>query len=248
MLVHLLSLLLLAFAVSLDGFGVGVTYGLRQIRIPLFSIVIIAICSGCVIWLSMLAGGWITSYLSPAVARFLGAFILIGIGCWALVQLHLSRKGRSAGEEPPEVARSGGVGGTDGAEEAGGVAGLDGRAPAAKEALATLVNIELKRFGVVIQILRTPQAADVDRSGNISSSEAVLLGLALSLDALGAGLGAAMLGFSPLLTAAFIALASGFFLMTGMRVGMRFASLPSARVFSVLPGLILIVMGITRLL
>jgi len=238
MLAHLLSLLLLAFAVSLDGFGVGVTYGLRKIRIPVFSIVIIAFCSGCVIWLSMLAGGWITSYLSPGIARFLGAFILIGIGCWALAQLHLSRKDRlDSGEQ--EAAETG---------EADKAAGLTGRSPVAKEALATLINIELKRFGVVIQILRTPQAADVDRSGYISSSEAVLLGLALSLDALGAGLGAAMLGFSPLLTAAFIALASGFFLMTGMRVGMRYASLPSVRAFSVLPGLILIVMGITRLL
>jgi putative sporulation protein YtaF len=232
MIVHLLPLLLLAFAVSLDGFGVGVTYGLRQIRIPVISVIIIAICSGCVIWLSMLAGNWITTFLSPAIARFLGAFILIGIGCWALAQLYLSRKERGEHERHDRKDDD----------------RLSMRSPVGDEALATLINIELKRFGLVIQILRTPQAADVDRSGTISSSEAVLLGLALSLDALGAGLGAAMLGFSPLLTAVFIALASGFFLLTGMRVGMRFASLSGVRAFSVLPGLILIVMGITRLL
>ncbi len=234
MIAHLLPLFLLALAVSLDGFGVGVTYGLRQIRIPVISVIIIAICSGCVIWLSMLAGGWITTFLSPAFARFLGAFILIGIGCWALAQLYLSRGERGTidtqdrpRQEDEQVSK---------------------RSPVADEALATLINIELKRFGLVIQILRTPQAADVDRSGTISSSEAVLLGLALSLDALGAGLGAAMLGFSPLLTAGFIALASGFFLLTGMRVGIRYASFTGVRAFSVLPGLILIVMGITRLL
>ncbi len=234
MIAHLLPLFLLALAVSLDGFGVGVTYGLRQIRIPVISVFIIAICSGCVIWLSMLAGGWITTFLSPAFARFLGAFILIGIGCWALVQLYMSRGERGAIDKQDRSRQD---------DER-----VSKRSPVGDEALATLINIELKRFGLVIQILRTPQAADVDRSGTISSSEAVLLGLALSLDALGAGLGAAMLGFSPLLTAVFIALASGFFLLTGMRVGIRFAAHTGVRAFSVLPGLILIVMGITRLL
>ena len=60
MLAHMVSLLALALAVSLDGFGVGVTYGLRGIRIPLASIAIIAVCSGAVIWLSMLAGGFLS--------------------------------------------------------------------------------------------------------------------------------------------------------------------------------------------
>jgi putative Mn2+ efflux pump MntP len=41
-----ISLLILAFAVSLDGFGVGVMYGLRKIRIPLVSIGIISLWSG----------------------------------------------------------------------------------------------------------------------------------------------------------------------------------------------------------
>lgn len=240
MLGHLLSLLLLAFAVSLDGFGVGVTYGLRKIRIPVISVLIIATCSGFVIWLSMLAGGYITEMLSPVFARFLGAFILIAIGVWALVQLRLNRRHNDDSETEQGGAE------TDGGADSTDVGSL--RSPVGEEALATLINIELKRFGLVIQILRTPQAADVDRSGAISSSEAVLLGIALSLDSLGAGLGAAMLGFSPVLTAVFIAFSSGFFLLTGMRVGIRYASLQGMRAFSVLPGIILIVMGITRLL
>ncbi|WP_372636321.1 manganese efflux pump, partial [Cohnella sp.] len=46
------SLLLLALAVSLDGFGVGVTYGLRGIRVPWVSIAIIAACSGLMLFIS----------------------------------------------------------------------------------------------------------------------------------------------------------------------------------------------------
>lgn len=46
MLSPLFSLLLLAFALSLDGFGVGITYGLRKMKIPLLSVLIISLCSG----------------------------------------------------------------------------------------------------------------------------------------------------------------------------------------------------------
>ncbi|MCZ8518319.1 MULTISPECIES: sporulation membrane protein YtaF [Paenibacillus] len=222
-----ISLLLLALAVSLDGFGVGVTYGLRRIRIPLLSIAIIAACSGGIIYVSMGIGVLLRNFVDPAGARMIGAVILIGIGIWALVQMLRQRgeeDGDDEGEEEPAV-------------------------PAAAPTTAKeIVYIELKRFGLVIQILRTPQAADVDRSGNISAYEATLLGVALSLDAFGAGVGAALLGFTPWLTAAVIAVASGTFLAVGLRIGYRYAGLPWVRKLAVLPGFVLIVMGIMKLL
>ena len=76
----------------------------------------------------------------------------------------------------------------------------------------------------------------------------VLLGFALSIDSFGAGLGAAMLGFSPLLTAVVISTVSGLFLLAGLRVGFRFAALEIMKALSVLPGIMLIVMGMMRLL
>lgn len=61
--------------------------------------------------------------------------------------------------------------------------------------------------------------ADMDNSGSISSAEAFLLGTALSLDAFGAGIGAAMMGFPPVPTAFLIALMSALFLRLGMWIG-----------------------------
>ncbi|MGF7032293.1 putative sporulation protein YtaF [Paenibacillus mucilaginosus] len=222
-----ISLLLLALAVSLDGFGVGVTYGLRRIRIPLLSIVIIAACSGGIIYASMGLGVLLRGFLNPSGAKLIGALIMIGIGIWALVQMMTQRdeEDPDSGEEKPAASTA-------------------GTPVSARE----ILYIELKRFGLVIQILRTPQAADVDRSGNISAYEATLLGVALSLDAFGAGVGAALLGFTPWLTAAVIALASGTFLAIGLRIGYRYAGLPWIRKLAVLPGFVLIVMGIMKLL
>jgi putative sporulation protein YtaF len=229
---HLASLLLLSFAVSLDGFGVGVTYGLRRIRIPIISVIIIACCSGLVIWLSMAVGGLITNYLSPVVARMIGASILIAIGLWALLQL----KRNQAQEEAD--AESG-----PGTEAS--IVSVESEYDAASG--RTLVSLELRQLGIVIQILRKPQVADVDKSGSISASEAVLLGVALSFDAFGAGLAAAMIGLQPTVTAIAIALSSAVFLVAGMRVGFKYAGWHGMQALSALPGMMLIVMGIIKL-
>lgn len=233
MFAHIASLLVLAFAVSVDGFGVGVTYGLRRIRIPLLSVVIIAICSGLVIFLSMLVGSWITGYLSPFAAKLIGAVVLVGIGTWALLQL--KRSGRDAGgeERSERIAE----------QETGADQELADRSHP-----VLVVIVELKRLGLVIQILRTPQAADVDKSGTISAAEAVMLGVALSFDAFGAGIGAAMIGLSPVLTPIMIAASSALFLLGGMRFGFRFSNWKGMQAVSVLPGILLIVIGICKLL
>lgn len=239
MLAHAASLLLLAFAVSLDGLGVGVTYGLRRIRIPVFSVVIISLCSGFVVWLSMQIGTVLAGYLSPDFASWVGAALLVLIGAWALIQHFRRDKGDAEGTETMADFRT----------AAKPESEADGGAPASDwETTKTIVILELKRLGLVIQILRTPQIADVDRSGIISASEAVLLGFALSLDSFGAGLGAAMVGFPPVLTALIICTSSGLFLLGGMQLGFRFAGMRGMQALSVLPGLMLIAMGIMKLL
>lgn len=220
-----ISLLLLACALSLDSFGVGVTYGLRKMKIPLSSILIICLCSGVVIMVSMQAGTLMTRFLSPSFTSFLGAVILIGIGCWSLIRAILRRFNKE------EVVQ----------ENA-----LESRA--VNETDKMLFSVELRKIGLVIHILRSPSAADMDHSGSISAQEAIWLGMALSLDSFGAGLGAAMLGYTPLLTATTIAAASGLFLIAGMQAGFRLAAFRIMEVFSVLPALLLIFMGMMKLL
>jgi putative Mn2+ efflux pump MntP len=252
---HFISLLALALALSLDGFGVGITYGLRRTKIPLVSIVVISICSGLVIALSMQVGVLLSHIVSADVASIVGAVILIGIGAWSLLQLIRKR-------DKEQLERDNGVG-----EGAGGIRSSTQASPEAQSkgrnqvlalelepsasggSLERMVfTLELRKLGVVIQILRSPSKADMDNSGSISVQEAMWLGIALSLDAFGAGLGAALLGFPTLWTALVIALFSGAFLSLGMRVGLRFAALRWMRRLSVLPALLLMIMGIMKLL
>lgn len=212
----MLTLLLLTFAVSLDGFGVGVMYGIRQIKVPIISIIIISLCSGIVMIASMHVGVWLLHLMSPDFAKKVGAIILIGIGIWAIIQF-LSHKNHDVAPQHPKNKQN-------------------------------EYRFEIKRLGLVIHILRTPSKADIDRSGSISAAEATFLGIALSLDAFGAGIGAALIGLSPWLSSLFIALSSGVFIWLGLQIGFLFASMNWIKKLSFLPGFILIMMGIFKLL
>ena len=213
---NIISLLILSLAVSLDSFSVGVTYGLRKVVIPLYSTVIISIASATMILLSMQIGVWIQYFLSPNVAKFIGAIILIFIGIWAIIQVFRQKDEESLQEVHVGVPK--------------------------------VLIIELKKIGLVIQILKTPMKADIDRSGSISSIEAIFLGLALSLDAFGAGIGASLIGFKPIVTALTIAGMSGLFILVGMKIGFWFSEFKWLKKFTIIPGIILILMGFFRFL
>lgn len=258
---HFISLLALALALSLDGFGVGITYGLRRTKIPLLSIVVISICSGLVIALSMQVGVLLSHVVSPDVASIVGAVILIGIGAWSLLQL-IRKRGKEQLETDNGVGEGTGAGAGAGTIRSSTQASPEAQSKGRNQVLALelepsasggslermVFTLELRKLGVVIQILRSPSKADMDNSGSISVQEAMWLGIALSLDAFGAGLGAALLGFPTLWTALVIALFSGAFLSLGMKVGLRFAALRWMRRLSVLPALLLMFMGIMKLL
>ncbi|MGZ9583211.1 sporulation membrane protein YtaF [Paenibacillus marinisediminis] len=228
--IPVVSMIVLAFALSLDSFGVGMTYGIRRMRMPWISVLVIAFCSGLVLYLSMQVGSWLMTWISPAFASRCGALILIGIGLLAIVQFVRS----SSGEELEKG---------DAAEAA------DSCDTAVDMDPTPVLQVQLRRLGIIVQILRTPAAADIDRSGTISASEAAWLGAALSLDAFGAGIGAAMIGYPPLWTASFIAIFSGAFLKLGLKLGTVFAARWSwMRKLSFLPGCVLVLMGILKLL
>jgi putative Mn2+ efflux pump MntP len=228
------SLFVLAFAVSLDGFAVGISYGMRRIRIPPASIAVICVCSGFVIFASMQIGHLLMLVLSERTAESIGACLLIGIGAWAIA--NLLRGDRNKLPEPAERPDPHGL---PAAHDAGTLL---------QQTAQRVVRIEIRSFGLVIEILKHPTAADVDRSGNISPGEAAILGVALSLDAFGAGLGAALIGLSPWITPVVIGLSSGLFIVAGLQAGAKMSGMNWTRRLIFLPGMILIAIGILKLM
>jgi putative sporulation protein YtaF len=89
---HLLSILLLTVSSSLDNFGVGVSYGLRNICIPLALNLFIAFVNSGGTFFSMLFGKELSGFLQPRTAGSIGAFILLCIGSWIVAMEFRSRR------------------------------------------------------------------------------------------------------------------------------------------------------------
>jgi len=193
------GLIFLVIAVSLDGFGVGITYGIRKIHVPLTALFIIMLCSGLIVLLSMTIGSMLGTFISPHVAKILGGCILISLGIFSFFNM--------IQEKDPE-------------------------------------NTSHRKRNVLKTVLTNPNLADLDSSGTISTHEALLLGLALALDAFGAGLGASIIGYSPMLTTILISCMSGFFLFSGIKTGFLLSKSKQLQRMTFLPPLLLIALGI----
>lgn len=110
-----------------------------------------------------------------------------------------------------------------------------------------IFNLRLQPFGLVIQILREPLTADLDSSGVISGWEALLLGLALALDAMGVGLAAALMGFPLVATCISVMTVSFLALSGGLVVGRNLVGKSgggSTVLWRYLPGSVLILIGL----
>lgn len=195
------GLLFLVIAVSLDGFTVGMTYGMRNIHIPFIAITIIMACSCSIVLLSMILGNVFVSFISPTIAQQMGGIILIGLGSFSLYNLYRSTiKQQNSSRSQTEHSFK--------------------------------------------QILSKPETADVDQSGSISPVEAILLGIALSLDAFGAGFAASMLNYSPIITAILVGSMSGLFVYCGIFLGYYLLKYNFFKKLTITPPIILIAIGL----
>jgi putative sporulation protein YtaF len=109
-----------------------------------------------------------------------------------------------------------------------------------------LLTLKVRPLGIIIKILKEPSSADLDSSGEISPRESFFLGLALALDALGAGAGVAMAGFNIPLTALCVGGLKLVLINLGVMIAAAISSKYVKNVSSVLPGIIFIFIGIGR--
>lgn len=150
-------LIILAFAVSssVDNLGVGISYGIREIRIDLGANLLISFICFLMSVAGISFGIWLSKIIPGVFPLVIGAFFLTIIGI-RIILLGIPRK---------------------------------------KGSLAVRTEHNHHQTPNMKGILRNPEAADVDKSGEIGLGEAVLLGVALSANALTSGLGPACLDF-----------------------------------------------------
>lgn len=224
----LLSIIVLAVTLSLDALFAGFSYGLAGTKIPWMSKLIICAFSVFYAAIAILAGHALAGVLPPLAGKIIGAAVLAALGIWMIVKALLQR------DDPPK-------------EEAAPI-----------DTSRTLFSLMIRSLGITIQILKNnPAAGDVDSSGVIDTREALLLGFALSVDSLGAGIGSALSGLSAWYIPFAVGICQLAFLSVGLAGGgllggrfdaARFSSAQINFITKILPGLLLVALSALRFL
>lgn len=202
-------ILILAVAISVDGFAVGVTYGLRSIKLGILPLLIVSGLSTIAIYLTCTLGAGMAGIMGKEFAQVLGSIFLVLLGIWMFYSSYRNYNRVEEDERDEKV----------------------------------LFFLSIKSLGIIIKILKKPVKADLDSSGSINISEAIFLGLALALDALGVGLGTGLVGFSSFIIPMVIGISTLFFVGGGYMLGKKAENvLPDY--FDLFPGIFVIMLGI----
>lgn len=208
----MISVLFLALVFSIDALSVGFTYGIKKIKIPLFSRLLICAASFLCAYISVSIGKGLSCILPYNTGNTVSALLLCILGLYLII---------SGNKEKEEFMSQ----------------------------KLKKFRFGIKSLGLTITIVKHPIYGDFDDSKIIDLKEAVYIGLALSLDSIGGGIGygvstATSIVLFPILTAIFqLILISG-----GEYAGKAFSALPvDERIISVLPGIILITIAVIKL-
>lgn len=88
----MLQIFLIAAAISIDSFSVGVAFGIRNIKVPLRSILILDFISVTLLSCGFFAGNILSRLFPPKTTELFGSIVIIIIGTWYLTQGFLNYK------------------------------------------------------------------------------------------------------------------------------------------------------------
>ena len=88
----LFNILILAFSSSIDSFGIGITYGLRKIKLSYLSNITLFIISIIITSLSILIGKNLNYILPEFITSLIGSLLLILMGSLIIFQQRQSQK------------------------------------------------------------------------------------------------------------------------------------------------------------
>lgn len=215
----MINYIFLAISVSIDSLGIGIAYGIRNTQMFLLSKFILFTISILISSISILIGGLICSIIPSKFATYMGVFILIFLGLWIIYQ-SFKKDDDSVSKLPtPTVLNK-----------------------------KKNYNFIIKSLGITIKIIRDPISSDLDSSKKIDWKEALYLGIALSLDSIGVGIGGSIVGVNSISFPIFVSTFQLIFLSFGNFLGKKISAINLPKnIWSVISGTLLIIIGICKL-
>lgn len=205
--------ILIAIAICIDSFALGITYGIRKIKIPMSAVLVINLVTIFVLGLTVIFGQMIRHFISSFAASLISSIILIGLGTFFMLEGYIKH-----------LISLKKADGTD----------------------RKLFNLRIPKLGIIIDIALDFTKADLDVSGDINLKEALYLGFILSIDSLGAGFGYAIGDANILFFLIAVFVINLISILGGLILGRKIVDLKNSLKTSLLPGFILITIGLLK--
>ena len=223
----LLHVILLSISSSIDSFGIGITYGLRKLKIGILSKIILFIVSIITTYIAVLIGKNVNYLLSPLITKILGAFILIFIGTIIIFNLITPNSNKKTKINNYKLSTN-----------------------KSMYIEKKVYRFFIKFLGITIQIIKDPVYSDLDFSSNIDTKEAFYLGFSLSIDSFCIGIASSILGFGFVLFPILVAIFQLIFLSVGTLIGVKLSQISKipSNIWNFISAILLIIIGITKLI
>lgn len=207
---YIFPILLFVISSSLDNFVVGLSYGIKKIKINYFNNLLIALISGIGTFLAMALGNILKLYIPPSLANYIGCGILMLLGIYLIFDFfRLKYKNYNF-----ERKKS---------------------------------NSTLEKIDFYDEILNHPEIIDKDKSNIIEFKESLILGIALSLNNFGLGIGASIIGLNIYLTSLLSIIFSLIFIQAGFYIGHKYFSKIFENYATLISGIIILLLGLYSL-
>lgn len=202
----IISLILIATAVSIDGFWGGFSFGLRKIKISWVSLLIISSWSIVGTMITMNIGYRLQDFISLETGKYIGGSLLLLLGLFTLKEgLEQRKKFKSNSED----------------------------------------HIDMN-FRGLIKVINNPILADIDKENDIKPIEGTILGVAVAMDASIAAFTLSFFEFNPFITPFLFGITHFVLIGLGNILARNNFVYHFAAKFSLLPGIILVALGISR--
>ncbi|MDD2378185.1 MAG: sporulation membrane protein YtaF [Bacilli bacterium] len=217
----ILLIIMLAISLNIDSLGVGISYGIRNIKIPLTSKIILCLLSIIHASIGLMFGKWLMSILPIQITNILGGILLISMGIWIVFQSLFSKNDLEEKDKSVYKVKK-----------------------------VRTIDLYIAPLKLTIKIIKDPVCGDIDNSNIIDAKEAFFLGVALSLDSLIATIGSGAAGVSSFFIPFMIGIFQMIFLTIGTLIGRKLSEFSNInkKVVFVISGILLIAIGIIRLI
>lgn len=220
----LFNILILAFSSSIDSFGIGITYGLRKIKLSCLSSITLFIISIIITCSSILIGKNLNYILPEFVTSLIGSLLLILMGSLIIFQVINKKTDKPISKS--KISSS-----------------------FAYSESQKIYQFFIKFLGITIQIIKDPISSDLDNSKKIDIKESIYLGVTLSIDSFCIGIGSSILGISSVLFPILVSVFQIIFLSLGRLFAIKVdqnTKIPD-NTWNLVSGILLIFIGISKL-